>query len=490
MKRTMRKLIVGGLVAGGWCLAAQAVESDWEQNPLDHGQPITASVDFSVKGRPVRALNGINGGPSAKTLRAKHMKDFAPLNVSSVRLHDIPLVNSGVKLVDVQDIFPIWNAKADPKDEANYFFDATDDYIATIRDCGAKEIVYRLGTSIEWTSPRHHFAKYPKNVDQYVEVCAGIVRHYMKGWAGSFNGKGLRWKWEVWNEPNLKGACFDRELEAYFDLYIRISKRLHAEFPGVEVGGPALTGLDTGYLKGFFNACREAGAPVEFCTWHSYFKTPLGGKWALARTGEWRKWLDDNGWKGTKLYLTEWNYFPCTWSDFDTVKGKLRWQRGTADGMHGLDAAAFLTLCLTRWQDLPLDGAHLYMFDSASWGLYSPEGLKYPPYWSFRLFGSFVAGEPTLVKVSDHENFALLAGETKDGRRKILVSDFKPGESSVEMQRVIPLKGVPEKGTAKILMVEGGFEELRTENISYTDSKIVLPAKVVSGSAVYLIEFK
>ena len=73
LQLTMKRLVAGGLVVAIWCLAAQAVESDWEQNPLDHGQPITASVDFTVKGKPVRALNGINGGPTAKTLRAKHM---------------------------------------------------------------------------------------------------------------------------------------------------------------------------------------------------------------------------------------------------------------------------------------------------------------------------------------------------------------------------------------------------------------------------------
>ena len=89
----IKMLVVGGLVVGVWCLSAHAAESDWEQNPLDHGQPITASVDFTVKGGFVRALNGINGGPSAMTPRTQQMKDFEPLNVPSVRLHDIPLAN-------------------------------------------------------------------------------------------------------------------------------------------------------------------------------------------------------------------------------------------------------------------------------------------------------------------------------------------------------------------------------------------------------------
>ena len=485
----MRKLII--VIAAVAAEVVFGVESDWEQNPLDHGQSITVSVDFAVKGRPVRVLNGINGGPTAKSARAAQMKDFKPLNIPSVRLHDIPLSNPGAKLVDVQDIFPIWNEKADPADASFYFFDQTDDYIATLRECGVKEIVYRLGTSIEWTSPRQHFAKYPKNVTQYVEVCAGIVRHYLKGWAGGFDGGGLRWKWEVWNEPNLKGACFDRDLEWYFDLYARISKRLHSEFPGIEVGGPALTGLDMGFLKGFFEYCRKEDAPVEFCTWHSYFKTPLGGKWALARIEELRKWMDENDWGRTKLYLTEWNYFPCTWTDFGSPEGRLRWQRGTADGMHGIDAAAFLALCLTRWQAIPLDGAHLYMFQHPNWGFYSPEGAKYPTYWAFRFFGEFAMDEPVLVQVDDGGgNFAVLAGETSAGERRILISDFKPGEGEMEVPRSLPVRGVPEKGVVRVRMLDGFSSVPRTEDISYEGGEIVLPRKKVSGSAVYLVDWK
>ena len=92
--------------------------------------------------------------------RVAYAREFARLNVASVRLHDIPLVNSGIKLVDVQDIFPIWNEGADA---ANYFFAPTDDYLRALQGCGVKQVLYRLGTSIEWSYPNKYFAKMPKD---------------------------------------------------------------------------------------------------------------------------------------------------------------------------------------------------------------------------------------------------------------------------------------------------------------------------------------
>ncbi len=184
----------------------------------------TRRVDFGSPAGQVRAINGINGGPSVKGRAASGFAaDFARLNVASVRLHDIPLVNSGMKLVDVQDIFPIWNDHADVTDPANYFFGPTDDYLKTLKRCGVRQVIYRLGTSIEWSYPNKYFAKRPKDPERYAEICAAIVRHYAKGWA---NGPtGLVTHWEIWNEANIGNAMWDSSWTEYVKFYCLVAKR-------------------------------------------------------------------------------------------------------------------------------------------------------------------------------------------------------------------------------------------------------------------------
>ena len=75
----------------------------------------------------------------------------------------------------------------------------TDEALRLARDMGLK-IFYRLGSSIEHTEDGHHWniVVKPDDVAQYVEACAGIVRHYTQGWADGF-----RWDipyWEIWTE--------------------------------------------------------------------------------------------------------------------------------------------------------------------------------------------------------------------------------------------------------------------------------------------------
>ena len=70
-KLTIKNPVVGGLVAGAWCLAAHAVESDWEQNPLDHGQPITAKVAMVEGGFEELRTESVSYSDSKIVLPAK-----------------------------------------------------------------------------------------------------------------------------------------------------------------------------------------------------------------------------------------------------------------------------------------------------------------------------------------------------------------------------------------------------------------------------------
>lgn len=440
----------------------------------------TRAIDFAAPAGVVRALNGVNGGPSVKgRAAAGFAREFAQLNVSSVRLHDIPLVNSGMKLVDVQDIFPVWNARADVTDADNYFFAPTDDYLKTLRACGVRTVIYRLGTSIEWAYPNKYFAKRPKDPARYAEICAGIMRHYVKGWA---NGPtGLVTHWEIWNEANIGSAMWDGTWEDYVAFYCVVAKRLKEEFPGERIGGPALCGGDERLAAAFLDGARAASAPVDFFSWHGYDRTPGFGA-STARA--FRKLLDARGFAHAELHFNEWHYFPCTWHDVASPAGRRRWF-DAADGTSGIDAAAFTTLCLTAWQDTPMTMSNFYMttpMNGGAWALYDPYGFRRRTWFAMAFFGE-IAGAARVRAESD-SRVGVLAARMRDGRRLVLVSDFLPEEE--EGALTLRLAGVPPCGTAKARLLSGAAAEPAARTLVWTVGRLDVPA--VGGSAVWLFE--
>ena len=438
-------------------------------------QPAPYAVDFGQPAGQVKALNGTNIGPLYKGRNIKTaVQDFKNLNFSTVRLHDVPLDNAGMRLVDYQMIFG--NLDADPKDPKNYYFEQTDDYLKTILDCGPK-IIYRLGPSIEW-SEKKYFVKEPKDHAHFAEICAGIVRHYNSGWAN-----GHRWNiayWEIWNEPNLAGNMWDTGFDTYVKLYVDVAKRLKSEFPEIKVGGPVLTHADRALATMFVEACRKEGAPLDFFSWHGYIRNPSQCADSVKLV---RKILDDRGFAKTELHFNEWHYFPCEWSDLTKPEGLRRWV-DSADGMNGIDSAAFNTLCLTRWQDVPLDMANFYATGLATWGLRCWDNTFRPTYYSLQAFGRFVTETPSRVKASDSgtDALAILAGTGPNGEKQMLVTAFKAAKA----EQAIKLAGVPEKGSARVWRLDATTSGLKEEQVPYADGVIRL---ATDGSTVLLVRF-
>ena len=78
-------------------------------------------ADFSKEKGLIRALNGMNFGPNISNQKNKNMnEDYTTLRIPYARLHDVPLSNPGMRLVDIQHIFG--NFHADENDPRNYYF--------------------------------------------------------------------------------------------------------------------------------------------------------------------------------------------------------------------------------------------------------------------------------------------------------------------------------------------------------------------------------
>ena len=436
------------------------------------------SVDFTRQIGEIRALNGVNlwAPLSCETLES-HQADAEECHFSTVRLHDVPWDNNGLRLVDVHQIFG--NLKADADDPDNYFFEPTDDYIANILKGGAVPI-YRLGTSIEH-STRKYFAHKPDDMEHYADICAGIVRHYNAGWANGFE-----WNlpyWEIWNEPDLVPQMWDGDWESYCQFYVVVAKRLRKEFPDIKIGGPALTnsgpaGRDM--IKRLAELCKNEGAPLDFVSWHCYARTPED---IVSQPAVMRQTLDEAGFPDAELHLNEWHYFPCSWAEIQrSIESKVEWY-ARPDGTHGYVSAAFNDFVLTRWQDTPLTMSNYYSFTFKDWGTIDADGLKRPTYYSFKLFGELVFYSPKRVQTVDgNGSVALLGGVDADGgSKRLLVSIFKREETDPIK---IALKGVPEKGSVEVARIApDGFNETR---LDYAEGVLMLDSV---DSGVYLVRF-
>ena len=445
---------------------------------------IILTADFSdVVGR-IKAVNGTNLGPRLSSSRYNtHRPLFKDAHFGLVRLHDAPADNSGFRIVDVQHIFG--NMNDDPADPANYYFTATDDYIKSILDAGSP-ILYRLGASIEHSAPNTYFVKEPEDYEKTGEIYAGIVRHYNKGW-----GNGFHWNieyWEIWNEPNIGQAMWDKDFAAYCRFYAAMAKRLKREFPEIKVGGPAISEYAADLLSQFIDYCRQENAPLDFCSWHAYTASLDDITSSPAKV---RRLLDERGFTETELHLDEWHYFNCAWDEVQGTKGNLDFRVALNNGDHGLngiDAAAFDACALILWQDTPLDSSSYYcttMATDDNWGLIDKYGFPFKTYYAFRMFGEMTDSAPNRIRCGGApENIAILGGTGSGGAKRLIVASFKEKASAL----TIRLSGVPRSGTVTVESLEAGRQrEPSVSDLAYTDGVIDLGP--VTGSTVKLIRF-
>ena len=450
------------------------------------GGEVFVGADFTVTHGKIKQLNGVNAGPSVKsdTAMDRRNADYRSLGVTSVRLHDIPLINSGINLVDVKEIFPVWHPKLDPKDPENYFFAPTDNYIRNIMSNSNAGIVYRLGASIEH-GPVKYFARQPPDFERYAEICAGIVRHYTKGWANGF--KAPITHWEIWNEADgctYARCMWDATWDRYIDFYAVIARRLRTEFPDIKIGGPSLTWVARVKMaEKLVERCEREKLPLDFLSYHDYSYKPMVNP-ALF---ELRKMLDRHGFARAELHCNEWHYFPCIGFDaLNTPEQRRRWYF-TPDGLNGIDAAAYICAQITLWQDSPLDVANYYLtHSSGSWGLYDIYGAKLPTFHAIKMTGDFMEGSPDRIatKVSVDGYLHALGGVSAKGKKRLLVSLFKPDGWTV---LVVKAKGVPSAGRVRVTTLDSFTEPPRVTEVDYTDSRINLGNTLTSS--VRLIEW-
>jgi xylan 1,4-beta-xylosidase len=194
-----------------------------------------------------------------------------------------------------------------------------------------------------------------------------------------------RWRFEVWNEPNLDGFWERADQKAYFDLYDLTAKTIKAIDPALRVGGPSTAGA--AWVPEFLDHVAASGAPVDFVTTHTYGVD--GG------------FLDQDGKDDTKLSASP-----------DAIIGDVRRVR------QQISASRFprLPLVFTEWSTsyTPRDSVH-DSYVSAPYILTKLKGVEGVAqgmsYWTY----TDLFEEPGPPPTPFHGGFGLL---TREGIRK------------------------------------------------------------------------
>ena len=433
------------------------------------------TVHYSEVTGKIRPLNGGNLGPCLKPEDPQQREDFKRLEIPLTRLHDVPLVNAGMRLVDVQHIFGNWNA--DPDDPGNYYFDQTDEYIRRLTEDGCP-VMYRLGTSIEHCLPRF-YAFPPKDFHKWTQICLHIIRHYNEGWAGGMHA-GIRY-WEIWNEPD-DSRCFapkpshmwNGTAEEFFDLYRISASAIKAEFPGLKVGGagfwkinPTYGAGDNQFIDKFLAGCRDHRVPLDFFSWHSYGgpKNPFG---MTEEPFTARKLLDSYGFTKTELHLNEWHYVE-KWDPRFRHDG----------GLSTVQCAVHAAAVITAWQDTPLDMGNFYTIGrGGAYSAWHPWGEKNPIYFAFLALAAMNRHADRLAVSGASDRLFVLAGKDSAGKAAILISDFYADTDEIVLDT---------GGRDFRVKVLDGTRNLEEISCSAEDGKLHISA-VPQKAALWLIE--
>lgn len=441
MNNYLKHLFIVQLFLAG-CLVLPMSRTAASELDTTHFRSATIHVKPS---RVIGQVKPLHGGNLAVPLvdglyLGKVRETFRRLKIPYTRLHDVPLQNPGMRIVDIPLIFP--DFRADAEDEGAYYFDQTDDYI---RDCIADstEVYYRLGTSIEH-SIKKYFVHPPKDVKKWIDVASNIIRHYTEG-----KWNGFRFPityWEIWNEPDVDSQkMWTGSLDEFNAFYVEVATALKKRFPHLKFGGPAHCSPKEKVVRGFLSACAEKKAPLDFYSFHCYTDDD---KRIIGLPARMQQYLDEYGYHQTELHLNEWNYIYGGFWKAD-AKASNDWFKV----IRGAEGAAFVNTVLIGWQDTPLDVACYYTIvnlSSSRWGLFNSDGTVSKAYYGMLAFGDVAEygnrvgldadlpdGSRALAARDSHGNLAILASCWKSGALDLSFDIESMGEyERVEVYRL------------------------------------------------------
>ncbi len=415
-------------------------------------------VDLSREIRPIKTLNGVNGGPMK--MGTQNFDFWKEAEIPYARLHDLNLLYmyGAPYVVDIPRLFPDFDA--DENDPASYDFTMTDELLKRIQAAGTK-VFYRLGACYESRMAKHYTIYPPKDFAKWARICEHVIAHYTEGWAGGF-----KWDiqyWEIWNEPDIgtskssydpaRAAFWYGSRDQFKELFKVSLKHLKGRFPHLKFGGPALAFADD-WFEEILKELAADGIPLDFASWHHYSTSPR--RLADLARGK-RKMLDRYGYAKTESILGEWNYV----KDF----GKnMEYSLVVEKGAQNHKGAAFIAAVFCALQnDGTVDISLFYdaRLPSGMNNLFSavPAGLPMRGYYPFAIWRDMRRLGTQVGCVSTLGDVYACAAKGRDGRWGALVARYNEDNNvtagvkvSISLAGGIPVKELRCHQTDEILI--------------------------------------
>nr|MBQ4318427.1 hypothetical protein [Clostridia bacterium] len=418
-------------------------------------------IDFDKITGKVKPMHAVNNAPTAPTNSMKLYEKIAEANIPYARMHDTGGSFGGSHYVDIENIFP--NFDADENDPASYDFAFTDALFAEMMAHGIKPF-YRLGCTIENFHKIKAYHIYPpKDSLKWAKICEHIILHYNEGWADGYM-YGIEY-WEIWNEPDNEPVIENNPMwrgtmEQFFELYDTAAAYLKKRFPHLKIGGYASCGFyaisnanfsetahsssRTEYFVEFFleflKYISQRKTPLDFFSWHSYAGIAENVRYAEYA----RDKLTRYGYGDVEVIFNEWN------------PGIAR--RGTTAD------AAYIAGMMLAMQKTSTDMSMYYdgAVRSSYCGLFDPvhPGKVFKAYYTFLAYGKLYKMENEALSESGIPNVYTLAAVNGDEKAVMLanVSD-KPAEVTLSVDAGWNVRATDE---------EHEWSELELENSSFT----------------------
>lgn len=210
----------------------------------------------------------------------------------------------------------------------------------------------------------------------------------------------LKWKFEVWNEPDL-GVFWAGTQKEYFKLYRISAKAIKGIDPKLQIGGPSTS--RNRWVAEFLSYCQRNKLPLDFISTHMYCADVdeidgvetkdvvyRGQKSMLKDVLKTRQIIEKSKFPDAEFYYTEWNVSPKHNDIFgkDSEFTASFLLSTTKDVSDSVDMLSFWT-----FSDIfEEDGPGLFPF-SGKYGLLNINGIKKPVYHAFKFFSMLYSQE-------------------------------------------------------------------------------------------------
>jgi hypothetical protein len=202
-------------------------------------------------------------------------------------------------------------------------------------------------------------------------------------------------------------------------MFCKVYRLLKADFPDLKIGGPSSRCGNFNYIQDFLSICKENGIMPDYITTTMYLRDiPL----MMNILRQYRELTDSFGGQQIPCSFGEWHFGPVAWDECDYVY---------KNGMYTAQNAAFTTASMIALMDVTyLDTIYYYAWGSPTWGVqdkFSTTGNRMlPVYYGLLLYQKLATEcERVAVQTDPCDGVYVLAGKTKDGKIRLLISCYE-----------------------------------------------------------------